>query len=233
MDFSFDVWGPKEISELNKYLESIAHPESAERENRIVRTNYPLFSTYTKDLRAISKSIIKGNYISFLSLTPTSHEEVVLQGLVISEIKDADEQICLLPAYLKKCDSWAQTDSLKFRITNKNTNKWFDFAKLLTTSKNTFERRCGLLIMFKMVEGDMLDKIFDIIKKMKDEKEYYVNMAIAWLICDAFIKRREETISFLSGDNLSSWTQNKAISKCRDSFRVSSSDKLLLISLKK
>ena len=233
MDFSFDQWGQNEAAALEKYLRSISHPENAEWENRIVRTSYPLLSTYTKELRAVAKSIAKGDALSFLSLTPTCHEEVVLQGLVLGEIKDANEQMRLLPAYLAKCDSWAQTDSLKFRITSKNEDKWFDFAVLLTRSKNTFERRCGLLIFFKMLDGDKLAKIFDTLKGMKNESEYYVNMAMAWLVCDAFIKRREETLAFLGSGALSAWTQNKAISKCRDSFRVSHEDKALLLSLKK
>ena len=38
--------------------------------------------------------------------------------------------------------------------------------------------------------------------KFKDEKEYYVNMLNAWLVCELFIKRREKTIEFLTNNNL-------------------------------
>ncbi|MBQ3755064.1 MAG: DNA alkylation repair protein [Clostridia bacterium] len=234
MDFAFPVWTEKQIGLLDEHLLSIAHPKNAERENRIVRTAYPMLSTYTKELRDVAKSIMKGNYVSFLDYNPLHyHEHVLLQGFVISEIKDACVQMRLLPAYLKICDSWAQTDSLKFRITAKTQENWFSFAKDLTKSQNTFERRCGLLIFFKFLQTDKLDEIFGILNGLKDEKEYYVNMAMAWLVCDAFITRREETLSLLSADNLSPWVQNKAISKCRDSFRVSPEDKLLLLNLKK
>lgn len=234
MDFVFESWTQKELELLRSYLKSISHPENAEWENRIVRTAYPLLSAYTKELRAVAKGIAKGNYLSFLALNPTAcHEEILLQGFVISEIKDADEQMRLLPAYLKLCDSWAQTDSLKFRLNGKNLGKWFYFAKSLTASQYVFERRCGLLVFFKLITTDYLGDVFDVIREMKDEQEYYVNMAIAWLVCDAFIKRREATLAFLQGDNLSPWTQNKAISKCRDSFRVSPEDKALLNTLKK
>ena len=212
MDFCFEKWDKAELKLLEEYLKSISHPENAEWENRIVRTSYPLLSTYTKELREVAKSISKGNYLSFLALDPrTCHEELLLQGFVISLSKNADEQMRLLPGYLKRCD----------------------FASGLTRSANTFERRCGILIFFKFLTTDRLSEIFDILSHFKDEKEYYVNMAIAWLVCDAFIKRREETLAFLKSDTLSPWTQNKAISKCRDSFRVSPEDKALLLSLKK
>ena len=234
MDFVFDKWEQAQLELLENELRRISHPENAEWENRIVRTGYPLLSTYTKELRAIAKSIAKGNYLSFLSLCPANwHEEIVLKGFVLSEIKDANGQMRLLPAYLQLCDSWAQTDSLKFHINKKNEDKWFDFAKELTRSLHTFERRCGLLIFFKFLQTDKLDEIFATLKGLKDEKEYYVNMTMAWLVCDAFIKRREETLAFLNSGALSPWVQNKAISKCRDSFRVSPEDKLLLLSLKK
>ena len=233
MDFAFDNWGKQEQLALEDYLHTISHPDNAEWENRIIRTNYPLLSTYTKELRDVAKSISKGNYLSFLHLSPIYHEEVVLQGFVISNIKDAGEQMRLLPNFLNKCDSWGHTDSLKFRITKKNEDKWFEYAKELIHSKQTFERRCGLLICLKLVDTPQLGNIFSILSGLKDEQEYYVNMATAWLVCEAFIKRREETLAFLSADNLSPWTQNKAISKCRDSFRVTKEDKELLLSLKK
>ena len=234
MDFVFESWTQKELELLRAHLNSISHPENAEWENRIVRTAYPLLSTYTKELRAVAKSIAKGNYLSFLSLNPTAcHEEILLQGFVISLSKDADEQMHLLPVYLQKCDSWAQTDSLKFRLNKNNRDKWFRFAKTLTASSSTFERRGGVLIFFDFVQSDKIADVFEIIASMRNEQEYYVNMAIAWLVCDAFIKRREATLAFLQGDNLSPWTQNKAISKCRDSFRVSPEDKALLNTLKK
>ena len=233
-DFCFERWGKDELALLREHLKSISHPENAEWENRIVRTSYPLLSAYTNDLRAVAKSIAKGNYLSFLALNPIAcHEELLLQGFVISLSKDACEQMRLLPDYLTKCDSWAQTDSLKFRITKKNADEWFDFATSLTRSSNIFERRCGLLIFFKFLETDRIHDVFAIVKGMRDEQEYYVNMAIAWLVCEAFVKRREETLALLSSDALSAWAQNKAISKCRDSFRISPEDKALLLSLKK
>ena len=232
--FEFENWSEKEFAYLRETLASLAHPENVEWENRIVNTGYPLLSVYTKPLREIAKSIAKGNARSFLAGNPCCyHEELVLQCLVIGALKDADEQMRLLPSFLAKCDSWAHTDSLKFRITKENSDVWFEYAKSLTRAHGVFERRCGLLIFFKFLQTDKLQDIFAVLASMREEKEYYVNMAISWLVCEAFVKRRDETLAFLASDSLSLWTQNKAISKCRDSFRVSPSDKELLLTLKK
>jgi hypothetical protein len=71
------------------------------------------------------------------------------------------------------------------------------------------------------------------INEFEKETEYYVNMINAWLICELFIKKREETIEFLKDNKLNKFTINKAISKCRDSYRVSKEDKEMLLKFKK
>ncbi len=234
MDFIFAKWGKFEYDQLERHLFDISYPENAEWENKIVKTSYPLLSAYTKDLRAIAKSIFSGNYLDFIANNPHRyHEELLLDCFVISLIKDSGAQMKSLSKYLRICDSWAQTDSLKFYITKKNEDDWFNYAISLTKSSYVFERRCGILIFFKFLTSDKLNIIFDTLKSLKNESEYYVNMAIAWLVCDAFIKRRNETINFLNSNSLSNWVRNKAISKCRDSYRVSKDDKKMLLSLKK
>ena len=67
---------------------------------------------------------------------------------------------------------------------------------------------------------------------MKRE-EYYINMAIAWLISECFIKYPALTRSFLENNNLNKFTQNKTISKIRDSLRVSNDEKKDIVKYKK
>ncbi len=58
-------------------------------------------------------------------------------------------------------------------------------------------------------------------------------MANAWLLCECFIKQREKTLAFLEKNNINKFAINKAISKCRDSYRVSDKDKKKLLKYKK
>ena len=58
-------------------------------------------------------------------------------------------------------------------------------------------------------------------------------MIISWLVCELFIKQREKTIEFLKINKLNPFQINKAISKCRDSFRVSKEDKENLLEFRK
>ena len=50
-------------------------------------------------------------------------------------------------------------------------------------------------------------------------------MAQAWLLCELFIKYREETLDYLNNHKLNKFTINKTISKIHDSYRVSKEDK--------
>ena len=66
----------------------------------------------------------------------------------------------------------------------------------------------------------------------KESSYYYVNMAISWLISACFIKYRTKTLDLLKSKKMSVFVQNKAISKIRDSYRVSKEDKELVKSFR-
>lgn len=66
---------------------------------------------------------------------------------------------------------------------------------------------------------------------------YYVMMAEAWLLAEAFVVQRAATLDFLresyAQEILPKFVQNKAIQKIRESYRVSASDKAMLLTLKR
>ena len=228
-------WDKQDILDLEDYLFSLGNLERAKQENKIINTKQFVLSFHMPELRVMANEIFKGNYISFLDLNPSKYyEEYLLQAFIISKIKDMKLQQKYLDKYLPQVDSWAHTDSLKYFINKKNEKEWWEYSLILLKSKDTFKRRCGIMIMFKyFVTTDYLNDIFSAINTLQDEQEYYVNMAVAWLVCECFIKRRSETLLFLQNNKLNTFTQNKAISKCRDSFRVSKEDKDMLLTLKK
>ena len=133
---------------------------------------------------------------------------------------------------IKYIDSWSVTDTLKFSIKN-HEDEYLKYAKELINSKETYARRTGVRILFSYTKlDDYIDQIFRIIDSLNDEEEYYVNMAVAWLLCELMIKQRDRTLKYLKNHNLNKFTINKMISKCRDSFRVSEEDKGFLLKYK-
>ena len=125
---------------------------------------------------------------------------------------------------------------MKFTFTEENKPLFFDFAtECLQDITHTFVRRLGLIILLKMSSfAEYTDGILRAADSLESETEYYVNMANAWLIAECFTHFREKTLAYLTGaPHLNKFTMNKAISKCRDSYRVSAEDKEFLKTLRK
>lgn len=229
-------WNKQDIPKFQKYLKSFSKgTEKAKWEKRIVNTNLPCIAVPSNDIKQISNQISKGNFLEFLDLEIWENlSNTFVNANLICKIKDFNIFKKYLKAYAKKCDNWASTDSLKFAINNKNKYDFFNLAKDYVKSEKTFLKRIGLLILLKLLTfDDFVDETLIISNSFKNETEYYVNMINAWLVCEAFIKHRDKTLEFLKNNNLNKFTQNKAISKCQDSFRVSKEDKETLKTLKK
>ena len=183
----------------------------------------------SKDIKSIIKEIGKGNFISFLDLEiDDSYESLLISGGLLSKIKDFDIYKEYLLRYSKKIDNWALCDTLTFNVKG-NEDKYISLVNELIKSELPFERRIGISILFSFISyNEYLDLIYKTVDKFYDEDNYYVQMMIAWLVCELMIKRRDETLKYLEHNNLNKFTVNKMISKCRDSFRVSDEDKEML-----
>nr|MCR4899110.1 DNA alkylation repair protein [Acholeplasmatales bacterium] len=79
----------------------------------------------TPMIKDLAKKYIKDpNIDDFLNDLPHKyHEENMLHGLIISEIKDYDEALIKLNQFLPYIDNWAVCDSLKIKIFKKNEDK--------------------------------------------------------------------------------------------------------------
>lgn len=233
MNLIKDNWNENDKQVFINYLESIKIEEKINWTKNSINTNMSVLAIKSDILKSIIKEISKGNYISFLDLNINDYyENTIINAGLICKIKDFNIQKKYLNNYVKKIDNWASCDTLKLNIKN-NEDKYLNLSRKYVSSKKTFVRRVGIIILFEFInKKEYLDDVFEIINSLYDEKEYYVNMAISWLLCECFIKNREETLYFLDNNKLNKFVTNKMISKCRDSFRVSKEDKEFLLKYK-
>lgn len=201
-----------------------------------ILTEYPFLGVRTPDLRALSLEIIKNNFAAeFLKLSPKSYEELTIQGFLIAS-SPYEKMKKLLPNYLKKVDNWATTDMVvsSLKSIKKHREDFLELIDEFLDSQHEFTVRTALVCLkCYYITPDYLAVIFDRASRVKDREEYYIKMAVAWLIAECFIKFPDETWSFLKSGVLPTWSQNKAISKIRDSFRVPSEAKTALLKLRK
>lgn len=189
------------------------------------------------DQRKIAMEIAHGNYQEFLDEARGEfYEELTVEGLVIATARmDFRERLELMRKFVPKINNWATCDtvcaSLWFRP-NEYQEGW-EFITSYRTSRREFELRFMFVMMLDhFMRPEYVEQVLQEVAAVRSEF-YYVKMAQAWLVAEIFIKFREAGLEFLQGDNMLPWTQNKAIQKIRESYRVSDADKELVKSFKK
>lgn len=231
MELKKELWNKKDIQEFNRYIESIKKEEKIDFTKRIVNTNMEVLGIPIPNLREISKQIAKGNYMSFLDNKNNKYyESTIVNVCLINLIKDFE----IKKHYLNELyiDNWSTCDTLTFKVKGQE-DKYWKLSQEYLKSKDVFTRRVGIRMLFSYKNNtEYVDKIFETIDKFNNEEEYYVNMAIAWLVCELMIYNRDKTIKYLEHHKLNKFTVNKAISKCRDSYRVSKEDKEYILKYK-
>lgn len=226
-------WNEKDFEDYRDYLNKIKGDEkNCMWEKRIVNTKLPCMAKSCEKARVITSAILKGNYINFLdNVSFENHIDTLVFAYILNKIKDFEIFKKYLLTFARRVDNWASCDALKHKKRDKQ--ELLKLAQELLKSEFVFSRRIGVNIMFDLITEEYLDEIFSILNLLKNEKEYYVNMSGAWLLCECFVKHRNRTLEFFKGNKTNDFIINKAISKCRDSFRVNNFDKELLKDFKR
>ena len=222
-------WIKENYNEFIKYLNSIKEDKYKEFHNSLVlNSKYQILGIRLPVMRKIAKEISKTAYEDFLNVVENNYyEEIMISGLVISLIKNEDTFYKYHQEHIKKIDNWALCDTYcnSIKIVRKYKEKYFKEAIDLSLNTDEFTSRTGLIMILNhFIEKDNLKSIFEMLNKINSDK-YYINMAQAWLLCELFIKYRNETINYLENHKLNKFTINKTISKIHDSYRVSKEDK--------
>ena len=225
-----------------KTIKSFSKNESVndlKRHKAILNTNQNVIGVAMANIRKLAKQIYFGGYQKFLKISlpktkeAQTYEETLIEGLVIAEIKTKDEQFDYLDKWLPKIDNWSTCDSTTASFKHSKLNEeYFQYFYDKCFSNEEFISRFGItVLMNNYLDRKFLNQVFEMCEAVKNDA-YYVKMAIAWLVSFCFMKYRNETLEFLKKKTLDKFTHNKAISKCRDSYQVSSEDKELLKTLR-
>ena len=188
----------------------------------------------TPDLRKYAKELVKEKkYSKFLEELPHKYfDENQLHAFIISEIKDYDECIKSVNAFLPYVNNWATCDQMSPKIFKKHHDELLVEIKKWIKSKETFTIRFGTgMLMEHFLDDDFKPEYLEWISKIRSE-EYYVNMMTAWYFATALAKQYKETIPYIEKNKLDKWTHNKTIQKSIESYRITEEQKKYLKSLK-
>lgn len=233
---NFDInWNTETYQEFINYLYSLQDEKYQEFHSKIISSNN-LIGIKTDILKKIAKEISKYSYQDFLSLNNSIlYEPIMIEGFIYSYLKIPFLELTeYLNKYLKKVNNWAHVDLLisNLKVFNKNQELGFKYAKKLTHSKNNWIKRCGIVILLNYYLHDVyIDKTLELVSKIKTD-DYYVKMAISWLMSNSYIKYKEKTLIYLVNIQ-DEFIYNKTLSKIIDSKRISIDEKKFIKSLKK
>ncbi len=229
-------WSLKDYQLLQNNLYENRDQKYRDFSKKLIFTEYAIIGVRTPILKKIAKEIAKTDILSYFKVSSdTSYEEILLQAFVISSIQDVSLAVQYFNLYIQKIDNWALCDSAvaSLKIVKENKELFYLEIEKYLISENLFIVRVGLVLLLNYyIEDDYSDKIFYMIENLKRE-EYYINMAVAWLLSMCYIRFTKETLSYLKGSSLDLFTYNKTISKICDSYQVNSIEKEKLKKLRK
>lgn len=148
-------------------------------------------------------------------------------GLSLGYLITKEEVLKHVKTFIKEIDDWSLCDSpaSNLKIIKTNNDYFIKIIKEMLESNKEFETRFGLvLLLFHYMNEKYIDYILEVATTLKSDA-YYINMAIAWLLCECFIKYPKKSEQYIDQKYLSKFVLNKTISKINDSYRVTQKDK--------
>ena len=212
------------ISSFRTKLISLADDEYREFSMRGIPCDRPFLGVRIPDIKKLVREIPEKDFAEFLNAKPVALEEVLARGFLIARLP-YEKMLEVFDSQVRLLDNWCAVDTFcsALRKTVKTHESDFLDKKVesLLKSKNEFSVRAGLVLLLDFyVKFDYLFLIFDRAESLKNRDEYYIKMALAWLLAECFIKFPAETLAYLKVSSLDKWTFNKTISKISDSRRV-------------
>lgn len=203
--------------------------------DKITKSKTESLGVRMPDVKKIAKSVDESEIENYLAECKFAYyEDTLVYGLLLARL-GADEFRKRKDDYLCRCDSWAHIDNVvpEIKIGKADKERFYELNKDGIESLDGFYLRFRIVMFMRFfIDEAHTDEILRLTDEL-DGRGYYNDMAIAWLVSEAFVRQREKTLAYLKSDNLGAFTHNKAISKIRDSFRVSESDKKYLKTLRK
>lgn len=181
-------------------------------------------------LRAVAKQFKNDDEVfSF----PDEWYEVTFIKLTVASSKKYDEFIKLADYCVSVIDNWASCDCFKANCISSHKQEFLTYInKYMDDGREFYQRYALTTLLHFYVSEEYLDIIFSCLSRA-DTKQYYVHMGAAWLMAEVLIKFYDVGTAFLKECRLDARTHNKAISKARESYRLSPAQKNNLINLKR
>lgn len=188
----------------------------------------------TPALRQLAKEL-KGSReaADFLWQLPHRYyEEDNLHAFLIEKIRDYDECLAALDAFLPYVDNWATCDCMNPKVLKKYPDRTAEKVREWMASGRVYTVRFGIGVLMAYYLDELFDTEYaDMVADYRSE-EYYIRMMQAWYFATALAKQYDAVLPYIQEHRLEKWTHNKAIQKAVESYRITDEQKKYLKTLK-
>lgn len=195
-------------------------------EKTFIGVRLPVIKKYAKELDDKDKE-------GFLKYLPHQyHEENILHAFILSNIKDYDEFIKYVDAFLPFVTNWSVCDTICNKHLYKYLDKLINEIYIWLESKEIYRVRYAVKCLMNYYLGEEFKE--EHLLKVEELKldDYYVKMMVAWYLATGLAKNYDSFVRVIEEKKFDKITHNKAIQKAVESYRVSEKNKTYLKTLK-
>ncbi|MCI8331452.1 MAG: DNA alkylation repair protein [Clostridiales bacterium] len=190
--------------------------------------NYPpdrMLGVRMPVLRKVAKQLAKKDAAAFLQAADFStYESTMLFGMVIGyAAMPYDEKMKYTQFFLPRIDNWAVCDCVcsTLKFLGEEREKSLSFIKEWIHNAHEYTARFGLVSLLQYyVTEEWIEAVLAIVHGLSD-REYYFNMAAAWLFAECMICYPRQSEPYLQ--TLPPEIKKLALRKVRESRRSPSS----------
>lgn len=222
---------------LRAELEALAEPGYRDFQSRLIPGLPPgrLLGVRLPALRKIARRLAKGDWQTYLAgALDDSFEETLLQGMVIGYLDVPFAALSpLIERFLPKIDNWSVCDSFcaGLKAARRYPEEMWTYLAVCRTSGRTYTVRFGVVMLLHFVQPERLDAALAALSAVRHE-DYYVKMAVAWVLSMYFAAFPAQTLCFLQETPPEDEIYRRTLQKILESKQVCAADRRIVRALR-
>ncbi len=224
--------------EIRERLLLLADTDYKKFNDRIVPTKLTTLGVRMPALKSFAKELARGaDAEKFLDgFRPQNYEEIMLYGLTLGYAKLPIEKVfSYFDPLAENFENWAHVDCIvgNMKIFAKHREEVLLHFEPLFYSDGEFTKRTFVIILMSyFTDEEYIDRTLKYLTDIKKGR-YYTDMAVAWALSVCFVKFWDKTLAVFDREKLGEFVFKKTISKCADSYRISTDGKDFLKKLRR
>lgn len=188
----------------------------------------------TPQMRRIAKELSGTEEArTFLAELPHAYyEENLVHFFLLAGIRDFDECVRAVDAFLPYVDCWPVSDQATPGVFRKNHDRLLPWIQKWMASERVYTARFGMrMLMNEFLDGDFREEYLEWVAA-KTGEDYYLKMMAAWYFATALAKQYDAAVQYIEQRRLEPWVHHKAIQKSAESLRIPAEHKEYLKSFR-